>query len=185
MEPPHAHVPRRRPAPHRSLRLAAAAAALALTLSSSGDALLVGVLVGLAAVDMAVAATGVIVGLAVLARWGTTSLTALAGVQAVLGPAGLRGSALAAASSWCAAAALIVAAALVPRRTVAATVGLLAGLVVAGPAPSDLALGVERAAGALAGAGLAVLVAGRVSGRFGVPVAVAMAGVALVLAVLA
>ncbi len=50
-------------------------------------------------------------------RWGSTSLEAVAGAQAVLGPAGLVGPSTAAASSWLAALALVLAA--VPLRLVA------------------------------------------------------------------
>jgi hypothetical protein len=44
-------------------------------------------------------------------RWGSTSLGAIAGAQAVLGPAGWTGSNLAVASAWLAAVALVLAAA--------------------------------------------------------------------------
>ena len=154
-------------------------------LSSSGDAVLVAVLLGLAAVDVAVAGVGVLVALAVLGRWGTTSLSALAGLQAVVGPAGLRGTSLAAASSWVAASALVVVAATVPRRVPAAVLGLTAALVVAGPAittASDAGIRV----GAGAGAALAAsLVAGRVPRRLAVPTALTLAAASAVLAVLA
>lgn len=48
-------------------------------------------------------------GLAVLARWGTASLGAVAGAQSVLGPGGVVGPAAAAAAAWLAAAALLLA----------------------------------------------------------------------------
>ncbi|MGI8758899.1 MAG: hypothetical protein ACR2K0_06290, partial [Acidimicrobiales bacterium] len=48
-------------------------------------------------------------GLAVLERWGTPSLSAVAGAQSVLGPGGAIGPAAAAASAWFAAAALVLA----------------------------------------------------------------------------
>jgi hypothetical protein len=100
--------------------------------TSSGDVLLLGVLLGLAAADLAIGATGVVVGLAVVGRWGTSSLAALAGAQAVVGAAGVTGPALLAASAWCGAAALILAA---PRQPLAtAAFGLAAADVVAGPA---------------------------------------------------
>jgi hypothetical protein len=47
--------------------------------------------------------------LAVLERWGTASLGAVAGAQSVLGPGGVVGPASAAASAWLAAAALVLA----------------------------------------------------------------------------
>jgi len=100
--------------------------------TSSGDVLLLGVLLGFAAADLAVGATGVVVGLAVVGRWGTSSLAALAGGQAVVGAAGVTGPALLAASAWCGAAALTLAA---PRRPVATVAFALAAAdVVAGPA---------------------------------------------------
>lgn len=48
-------------------------------------------------------------GLALLERWGTTSLDAVAGAQAVLGPGGVVGPPAGAASAWCTAAALVLA----------------------------------------------------------------------------
>lgn len=185
MEPPHAHVPRRGPSPHRSLTLAATTAALALTLSSSGDVFLVALLVGLAAADAAVAGVATLVALSVLARWGTTSMSALAGLQAVLGPAGTTGDALGVASSWSCAAALLLAAAGVPRRAAAAPLGLLAALVVAGPAVSELAHGGVRLGAAAVGVTVAVVVAGRAPGRFTLPVAALVAAAAAGAGVLA
>ncbi|MEY2478518.1 MAG: hypothetical protein QOG87_3833 [Actinomycetota bacterium] len=185
MEPSHAHVPRRGPQPHRSLRLAATAASLALILSSSGDVVLAAVLLGVAALDVAVAGVGVGVALAVLGRWGTTSLAALAGLQAVVGPAGLRGSTIAAASSWVAAGALLVVAATVSRRLPAAALGLTAALVVAGPAVATVSDGAIRLGAGAGGALLGALVAGRSTGRIATPVALVLAAVAPVLSVLA
>jgi len=100
--------------------------------TSSGDVLVLGVLLGVAAADVTIGVVGVAAGLAVLGRWGTSSLAALAGGQAVVGAAGVTGPALLAASAWCAAAALALAA---PRRPVATVAfGLAAADVVAGPA---------------------------------------------------
>jgi len=48
-------------------------------------------------------------GIAVLQRWGTPSLDAVAGAQSVLGPGGVVGPQAAAASAWFAAAALVLA----------------------------------------------------------------------------
>ena len=134
---------------------------------------------------MVVGMTAVLVGVALLARWGTTSLTALAGLQAVLGPAGATGRPVGIASSWCAAGALMIAAALIPRRATAATVGLYAALVVAGPAASGAGPTAVRLGAGVAGAGLAALLAGRSSGRIGEPLAIATAVAAVLLAVLA
>ena len=111
-------------------------------------------------------------------RFGSTALGALAGSQAVLGPAGVVGPARAAAGSWCAALAVIIGAAHAlerpatgerplrhgasPKRwergLAAASVGASAAVVVAGPAPGG-ALWV-RLAGLIGGAVLAALVAG-------------------------
>lgn len=162
--------------------MAATAAALTLILSSSGDALLVAVLVGLAAMDVAVAGIGVLAALAVLGRWGTTSLSALAGLQAVVGPAGLRGEAVGASSSWVAALALVVASAALTRRWPAAALGMLAGLLVAGPAAVDPTDAGIRAAGAVVGGAVAVFAAGRASRRTALPVAAALAAVSAALA---
>jgi hypothetical protein len=144
----------------------------------------VAVLLGLAAVDVLVAGLGAVVALAVLARWGTTSLPALAGLQSVVGPAGLRGSGVEAASSWLAAAALVVVAGALPRRWPAVALGLTAALVVAGPAASRPADAAVRVGGAVAGAALATAVAGRLPTRLAYASAAVLAGASLVLAVL-
>lgn len=93
---------------HRDLvRGGAAAAAVVLAVLSLGDALV------LAAVLVVIAwrLPALVVVPALLAsswRWGSTSLDALAGAQAVLGPAGLVGPTPAAAASCLAAAALVL-----------------------------------------------------------------------------
>ena len=79
------------------------AAATVVGVLSRGDALVLAVLLTLAAFDLAAGATSILVALAVLARLGTTSLTAMAGAQAVLGPAGATGPAIGALSAWLAA----------------------------------------------------------------------------------
>ena len=185
MEPPHAHVPRGRPVPHRSLTLAATTAALALVLTSSGDAFLVAVLVGLATADRLVAGVTALVALSVLARWGTSSMSALAGLQAVLGPAGATGETIGVASSWLGAAALLATASGVSGRWPAAVLGALAGLLVAGPAIAGPEDGAVRLAGAVAGMALTVLAAGRIRGRLAMPAAALLAAIATGLAVLA
>lgn len=75
---------------------------------------------------------GVLGGLALLGRWGSTSLAVAAGAQAIVGPAGWAGSATLVASSWCAAAALVLVAPAAWWPTLAS--GVLAADVVAGPA---------------------------------------------------
>lgn len=89
------------------VRTGAAVAALVLAVLSRGDALVLGVLL--------VVATWRLLALAVLPalvasswRWGSTSLDALAGAQAVLGPAGFVGPATAATASWLAAIAILL-----------------------------------------------------------------------------
>ena len=151
--------------------------------TSSGDVLLLGVLLGLAAADLAVGATGVMVGLAVVGRWGTSSLAALAGGQAVVGAAGVTGPALLAASAWCGAAALLLVA---PRRPVATVAfGLAAADVVAGPAAlssgGQLAI---RVAASLVAVLLAFFTADAVPPRLGrvAALVVAIAGALLVVA---
>jgi hypothetical protein len=185
VEPPLAVVPRRGPAPHRSLRLGAGAAAAAVALSSSGDAILLAVLLGLASVDLAVAGVGALVALGVLARWGTTSLASLAGIQAVLGPAGVRGDLLAVGSSWAAAVALLVTAAALRGRTTGVLLGLTAALVVAGPAAAGgPAAAAVRMGAALAGGLLGAAVAGRLP-RLALAPALVLAGAGALAAVVA
>jgi hypothetical protein len=118
-----------------TLRLAAAAAVLVLAGTSRGDSLVLGVLVVLLAgrPTALVAVGGAFVASAW--RWGDSSLEALAGAQAVLGPAGGVGPAPAAAGAWLAAAALVAAAARRPHPLEAAALGAAAAAVLAGPAP--------------------------------------------------
>lgn len=155
---PYAGLGREPDAGFRALRLGATVGALAVALLSSGDVFLLALLLGVAAADVAAGAAAALAGVAVLARWGSSSLAALAGAQAVLGPGGAVAPALLAGSSWAAAGALAVAA---PRaRGPAAAFGLAAGLVVAGPAATSAAHLAFRAAGGIAGAVVA-LAAGR------------------------
>jgi hypothetical protein len=164
------------------LRHGAAAAAATVALLSTGDVVLLAVLLGLASGDLVATAAVSAAGLSVAFRWGSTSLDAIAGAQSVLGPGGAVGSGLAATAAWCAAAALVLAS---PRGWRAPAFGLAAALCVAGPAAAeggDLALRV--AAGAV-GVGLAVL-AGRILPRAAArPSALGFAVVAGVLAVAA
>ena len=93
-----------------------------------------------------------------LLRWGSPSLTAVAGGQAVLGPAILVGSTASAASAWLAAAALVTA---TPRLrgtdelVVAVVAGVSAGAVAAGPTLVDDP--VVRIAGAVVAVAVAVV----------------------------
>jgi hypothetical protein len=165
--------------------LAAVAAALALVLTSAGDTFLLAAVLGLAAADLTVLASGALVAIAVLARWGTTSLAGLAGAQAVLGPAGWRGSVLASASAWCAAAALIAAAGTTRRTSIAVALGLAAGLVVAGPAAARADAALVRAAGAAVGVVLALVCARAFSPRVALPLTLSLGAAAVVLGVVA
>ena len=191
MEPSVADVSGRRQgdgvSPLAPARLAAAGAALALGLASSGDALLLAVLVGLAAADGVVFGVGTVVVLSTLVRWGTTSLPALAGAQAVLGPAVVTGSELAATSVALAAAALLLVGALAdrPRVVTAAPAGVWAGLVVAGPAATSSSDLVLRLGGAAGGIVVALLAARWVPRRLALPAAGVAAVASAVLAVVA
>src|SRR5205823_14379110 len=115
-----------------ALQLGAAAGAAAMALSSTGDVLLLGALLGVAAGDLATGTAAVLAGLAVLGRFGTTSLAALAGAQHVVGPAGTTGPVLLAAAAWLAALALSFSTS--AEFAIAAVFGLAAADVVAGPA---------------------------------------------------
>jgi hypothetical protein len=140
------------------LRAGAAAAALVLTVTSRGDALGVAVLLGVVAWRPVAAAAAGAALVAASWRWGSTSLEAIAGAQAVLGPAGVVGPDRAAAACWLAAGAIVLASpgrraeagggsarqaragahnlvARLARGLPAAASGAAAAVVVAGPAP--------------------------------------------------
>jgi hypothetical protein len=159
-----------------------------LLLTSTGDGLLAGVLVGLAALDVVPGAVCVLAVLGALARFGDTSLPALAGAQSVLGPAVSVGPLVGAVGSALAAVACLLA---VPRddgggRVVPALLGLMAGLVAAGPGiASGVADAVLRfgSAAVLVAAAVLLLPGLRLPGRrWG---ALAVAAVGLVLCVVA
>ncbi len=166
--------------PDSPLRLATTVAAATVAATSSGEAVLLAVLLGLAAAELGsavVAATAVV---AFALRWGSTSLDAIAGAQAVLGPGGSVGPAGAVAATWCAAVALVVAA---PAGWPAIAFGAAAALGVAGPAPGGPADIAVRMGATAAGVAVA-LVAGRLLPRRPAQaVGIALAGVALLLAV--
>lgn len=162
VEPPRPVVPPRAGLTISSvdrLRTAAAAAALVLAVTSRGDALGLAVLLAVVAWrPLAAAAAGAAL-VAVSWRWGSTSLEAIAGAQAVLGPAGVVGPTRAAVGAWLAAGAIVLCASSwatdvvggrgarsarggapnLGRRTLAllpvAAGGAAAAVVVAGPAP--------------------------------------------------
>src|SRR2546430_7741379 len=78
--------------PLTALQWGAAAGAAVMALSSTGDVLLLGALLGIAAGEVTAGAAALLAGLVVVGRFGSSSLTALAGAQQVIGPAGVTGS---------------------------------------------------------------------------------------------
>ncbi|MBW3536813.1 MAG: hypothetical protein KY395_03465 [Actinobacteria bacterium] len=164
--------------------MALVSAAAVVGLTSSGDSFLLAALLGLVAADIAVAGVGALVAISLTVRYGTSSLAAAAGAQAVLGPGGLVGDPLSAASAWLGALALAFVG---PRGVPILAFGFAAGAVVAGPdvaSPTDAAVRIAGALGGLAvawaaaryvprrvarwsGAGLAALaVCAAAAGRF-------------------
>lgn len=135
MEPPHPVLPGR-PAheltggPVPAIRLAAGAGAGILLLTSSGHPLVVAVLLGMVAANATAGLTSALAGIAAALRWGTGSLSASAGAQAVLGPAADVGPALAAGGSVAGAVGVVLVS---PGGWAAIPFGLAAGLLVAGP----------------------------------------------------
>lgn len=165
------------PSPLGHLRLAVLVAAGAVVLTSTGDVVLLAVLLGLVARDLVAGATALLVAASVVARWGTTSLAALAGGQAVLGAAITVGPTEAAASGALAAVALVLAA---PPGGGALLFGAAAGLVSVGPAGVEPELLAARVGAAVALAGIARLLAPRLPRllRLLAPVVAALAVVA-------
>lgn len=156
--------------PDPALVSASAAFAVAgLAVSSSGSMVVAAVLVGVATRDRWAALAAVLAVASVTVRFGTTDFGDIAGIQSVLGPAGVVGPPAAAGSAWAAAAALVLAAAsarrpdagdaatpprpTVPPRLVSALTalggGAFAAAIVAGPGPGgDLAIRVAATAAA-------------------------------------
>jgi hypothetical protein len=157
LEPPRPHVSGQRPAPRLVLtrpliRRAAAGAAVVLLAGSIGDLIIVAVLLAVAGLDVAPALVAVLAAGATVLRVGSSSLSALAGAQAVLGLGGVVGPVRSAASAWLAAGALILGA---PGGVQAVPFGVAAASFVAGPAPRTGADVVWRVGAALAGGALA------------------------------
>ena len=134
-----------------------------MALSSTGDVLLLAVLLGVAAADVAVGGAAVLAGLIVLGRFGSTSLAALAGAQHVVGPAGTTGPVALAAASWCAALAFVLGSR--GELIVAVAFGLSAANVVAGPAVHSVDALAIRMASSLLAVGAAWYVGGWVPPR--------------------
>src|SRR5687768_1681287 len=103
VEPPGPHVHR-----GQATGLAAAAGAAALLLTGRGDAFLLAALLSVVALDRWAALTAGTVAAALLARWGTSSLPAVAGAQSVLGPGFVVEPVVGAAALVLAAAALVL-----------------------------------------------------------------------------
>lgn len=138
--------------PGPGLHRGAAAGAAALIVLSTGDVFLLAALLGVAAASAAAGLTSTAVAVALATRWGSSSLAAAAGAQAVLGPALVVGPWPALASGWCAAAALLLAA---PAGIAAPVFGAAAALVAAGPGATTVGntairLGALAAGGAVA-----------------------------------
>jgi hypothetical protein len=123
-----------------------------LALSGRGSVLVLGGLLAVVAASRLGSVAALAATVAVQLRWGTASLSAVAGGQAVLGPAISLGSTRAAVAMGLAALAVAL---LAPRPPVlAVAVGVVAAAVAAGPAvPHDMGV---RVVGALAGAGVAL-----------------------------
>ena len=153
-----------------------------MAVSSTGDVLLLGVLLGVAAGDLVVGTAAVLAGLTILGRFGSTSLAALAGAQHVLGPAGVTGPVLLAAAAWCAALAVTLGSR--GELAVAAVFGLTAADVVAGPAAHGGQAMALRVAASLVAVALAWFAGGWVPPRLA-RLAAVVAGVAGALLVLA
>jgi hypothetical protein len=113
------------------VRVAAIGAATVITILSRGDLIVLAIVLTIAAFDLVAGAAALLVALAVLARLGTTSLPAMAGAQAVLGPAGASAPGFGALSAWLGALALVLVS---PIGWAAVPFGLTAALVVNGPA---------------------------------------------------
>lgn len=97
------------PPPAVLVATAAGAGAAGLALSSTGSVVVAAVLFGIATLDRWSALAAVMAVTSVAVRFATTDLGELAGLQSVLGPAGVVGPPLAAASAWCAATAVVLA----------------------------------------------------------------------------
>ena len=123
---------------HLSLRAALLAGAFALAAGSRGDVAVLAVLLAFGAGRRTPAFASAVALCAVMVRWGSTSLRAIAGAQAVLGPAGWTGSNAAVVSSWLAALALVGAAR--PLRRDWSWVGI-AGVVPFAVAAADVVAG--------------------------------------------
>lgn len=140
----------------RRLHVALVAAAAVVALTSSGDAFLLALLLGLCAADIAVAGVATLIAASVTIQYGASSLGAIAGAQGVLGPALTTGDPFSVAATWTAALALAL---VTPRRLPVLAFGLAAGAILAGPDVSGPASLAVRIGGALIGLLLAAAAA--------------------------
>ena len=140
---------------------------------------LLSVALGLAAGDVVAGAVAAVALCALAVRWGSTSLDAVAGAQAVLGPGGFVGSAGAMLSAWCGGAAVAV---IAPARWPAAAFGAAAALSVAGPGPGSVEDMAVRLAGTAAGVAVALVAGRRLPRRAAMVTSVVLASAALALA---
>jgi hypothetical protein len=174
----------RRPLPPDAAA-ALAAGAVVLGAASRGEVVVLGLLLAALALrpTTVLAVAGAL--LASSWRWGSTSLEALAGAQAVLGPAGGVGPTAAAAGAWLGAAALVLALGRRPDPVRALPAGIAAAAVLAGPGPGgDVPIRVIVAVGAAAAAwGLGRLRADRAGLDRALSLVAAAAGAAAVVAV--
>jgi hypothetical protein len=166
-----------------AVAIGAAMATVIMVVTSTGDIILLGALLGLAACDAVAGGVAILAGISVIGRWGTSSLAALAGGQAVVGAAGWTGSDLLVASSWCGALALLLVCP--PGLAPAAAFGATAAQLVAGPALGEgssagaIALRILAPLGGMAGAiAMARLVPPSVARTVALAVGVAAAGLA-------
>jgi hypothetical protein len=147
-EPPAPEVPL---APSRELvlpmpRVLLLAAALTLAVTSRGDVVVLALLLGFGAGRRTTGLASAAALVAALVRWGSPSLGAIAGAQAVLGPAGWTGSPFAVASAWLGAVALVLAAVSLDRTSMVVTALSVAPFAIAA---TDVVVGPARG-GALA-----------------------------------
>lgn len=155
VEPPGPHVHGGSATPSlttRELRLAAGVGAAMLVLTGRGDAFLLALLLGVTASDALAGVTAGTAATVLLARWGSSSLAAVAGAQSVLGLGFLVGPPMSAAATVLAALALLAAA---PLGLFATVFGAAAGVVVAGPSFATFPGGAVRVPALVLGAALA------------------------------
>lgn len=127
------------------LRLTSALAALLLAVSSRGDIAVLAVLLAITAGNRLLTIAILAPSAAVIVSYGSGSLSALAGIQSVIGPAGLAGSLPQALGAWLGAAAIISSALVIKEYenksntswTVALAFGTSASLLVFGPSASS------------------------------------------------